>query len=104
MMFNLSFTEITVLKLKFKRKKQALATQQVWVSPYNDPQIIGGQGTIAIELIEQLEDFDHLLITVGGGGLISGIGSYIAHKKPNTKIVGCLPENAPEMAMSIKAG
>ena len=92
------------LEAEIQAKKQALATQQIWVSPYNDPQIIGGQGTIAIELIEQLEDFDHLLITVGGGGLISGIGSYIAHKKPNTKIVGCLPENAPEMAMSIKAG
>ena len=92
------------LEAEIQAKKQALATQQIWVSPYNDPHIIGGQGTIAIELIEQLEDFDHLLITVGGGGLISGIGSYIAHKKPNTKIVGCLPENAPEMAMSIKAG
>jgi threonine dehydratase len=85
-------------------KQLAKERQMIWVSPYNDPQIIGGQGTIGIELTEQLKDIDVIFVTVGGGGLISGIGTYIKSISPQTKIVGCLPENSAEMFESIKSG
>lgn len=76
----------------------------IYVSPYNDPQIIAGQGTIGIEILEELPKPDNILATVGGGGLISGIGSYVTKKSPETSIIGCQPENSPEMSVSIRAG
>ncbi|MCH2022823.1 MAG: threonine/serine dehydratase [Saprospiraceae bacterium] len=84
-------------------KQKAKDLNKIWISPYNDPQIIGGQGTIGIELVEQIEDFDYTLVTIGGGGLISGIGTYLNQVKPMTKIIGCQPENSPEMDLSLKA-
>jgi threonine dehydratase len=77
---------------------------KVFISPYNDPYIIGGQGTIGIELLNQLPEIDNVLASIGGGGLISGIAGYIKNIKPNTKVIGCLPENSPVMFESIKAG
>ena len=76
----------------------------IWVSPYNDLQIIAGQGTIAAEVLQDLKDIDAMFVTVGGGGLISGIGTYLKSMSPKTKIVGCLPENSAEMYESIKSG
>ncbi len=76
----------------------------IYVSPYNDPQVIGGQGTIGMEILEDFESPDNILATVGGGGLISGIGSFIREQSPGTKIIGCQPENSPEMSVSIQAG
>jgi len=76
----------------------------LYVSPYNDPQIIAGQGTIGIEILEKVSQPDNLLATVGGGGLISGIGKYVKEKSPKTKLIGCQPENSPEMSVSVRAG
>lgn len=74
-----------------------------YISPYNDPQIIGGQGTVAVEILEQHpEKIDNLFVTVGGGGLISGIGLYTKYLRPETKIYGCQPENSPEMTLSVR--
>ncbi len=84
-------------------KQKAKEDQKTWISPYNDPQIIAGQGTIGIELKEQLPEFDYALITIGGGGLISGVGSYLKEEMPEVKIIGCQPQNSPEMALSVKA-
>lgn len=75
----------------------------IYVSPYNDSQIIAGQGTIGIEVLNKLSNLDNILATVGGGGLISGIGSYVKTQSPDTKIIGCQPENSPEMSVSIRA-
>lgn len=77
---------------------------KVFISPYNDPQIIGGQGTIAVELTRQLDKIDYVLVPIGGGGLISGIAGFLKTKNPNIKIIGCLPKNSPVMSESIKAG
>lgn len=76
----------------------------IYVSPYNDTQVIAGQGTIGIEVLEHLSNPDYILATVGGGGLISGIGSYMKEESPETAVIGCQPENSPEMSMSVRAG
>jgi threonine dehydratase len=75
-----------------------------YISPYNDPQVIGGQGTIGPELERQTEKIDALFVSLGGGGLISGIAGYLKSVKPKIEIVGCSPENSKVMIESIKAG
>ncbi len=92
------------LATELHAKAIAEKENRIWISPYNDPQIIGGQGTIGIELTRQLPYFDYALVTVGGGGLISGIGTYLKAHRPDTQIIGCQPENSPEMSLSVKAG
>jgi len=76
----------------------------IYVSPYNDPQIIAGQGTIAVELLRHLDRIDAVFVSVGGGGLISGIAGFLKGANKATRVVGCLPENSPTMAESICAG
>ncbi|MDZ7714643.1 MAG: threonine/serine dehydratase [Balneolaceae bacterium] len=90
-------------KTELHARKTAQENGWIYVSPYNDKQIIEGQGTIGVEIIEKLSNPDNVLATVGGGGLISGIGSYIKSASPSTKIIGCQPENSPEMALSVRA-
>jgi|SRR5699024_4684073 len=75
-----------------------------YISPYNDPQIIGGQGTIAMEVLDKLPAPDHILTTVGGGGLISGIGTVAKENSPGSRLIGCQPVNSPEMSASVQAG
>ncbi len=77
---------------------------RVFIPPYNDMAVVAGQGTIAMELVAQLEGFDAVLVPVGGGGLISGIGGYLKELNPEVEIIGCQPVNSPVMAESIKAG
>ena len=77
---------------------------QTFISPYNDPQIISGQGTIGLEIFKQLPEVDFVFTSVGGGGLISGIAGYLKSVKKDVQIIGCLPENSPVMYQSVKAG
>ncbi|MFH5832884.1 threonine/serine dehydratase [Halalkalibaculum sp. DA3122] len=92
-------------KTEMHAKKLAEKQDQwTYISPYNDRQVIGGQGTIGIEIFEDIQGIDNLLATVGGGGLISGVASYFARHLPGTQIIGCQPENSPEMAVSVRAG
>lgn len=75
-----------------------------YIPPYNDLKIIGGQATIGIELLRQINKIDAVLVPVGGGGLISGIAGYLKSSDKNIEIVGCQPENSAVMYESIKAG
>jgi len=92
------------LETELYAKQRAQERGMVWVSPYNDPHIVAGQGTIGVELAEQLKAIDAIFVTIGGGGLMSGIGTYIKAVSPQTQMIGCLPENAAEMYESIKTG
>jgi threonine dehydratase len=85
---------------------RAAASQQgkVFISPYNDTQVMAGQGTIAVELLRQLPRLDAIFVAVGGGGLIGGIGAYLKCASPQAEVVGCWPENSPVLYESIKAG
>jgi threonine dehydratase len=85
---------------------RAAASEQgkVFISPYNDTQVMAGQGTIAVELLRQLPHLDAVFVAVGGGGLIGGIGAYLKCASPQTEVVGCWPENSPVLYHSIKAG
>lgn len=85
-------------------RQQAEGQGWIYISPYNDPQIIAGQGTIGIEVTEKLAQPDNILATVGGGGLISGITTYVKAKSSETNVIGCQPENSPEMSVSVRAG
>jgi threonine dehydratase len=76
----------------------------IYVSPYNDSKVVGGQGTVAVELLRQLDRVDHTFVSVGGGGLISGIGALLKAENTQSKVIGCLPKNSPVMYESIEAG
>ena len=75
-----------------------------FISPYNDLDVISGQGTIGVEILEQNSEIDVVFITVGGGGLISGISSYVKSVNPKIKVIGCSPINSSIMINSIKKG
>ena len=75
-----------------------------FISPYNDLDVISGQGTIGVEILEQNSEIDVVFITVGGGGLISGISSYVKSVNPKIKVIGCSPINSAIMINSIKKG
>ncbi|KAJ5864956.1 tryptophan synthase beta subunit-like PLP-dependent enzyme [Penicillium soppii] len=75
-----------------------------YISPYNDPDIIAGQGTIGLEIVEQCKSVDNIFISMGGGGLISGIGSVFRRVSPHTKIFGVAATNSKSLAMSMAAG
>ncbi|MCP5091049.1 MAG: threonine/serine dehydratase [Gammaproteobacteria bacterium] len=75
-----------------------------YLSPYNDEQVIAGQGSCAVELLEQLPDIDTVFIAVGGGGLIAGVGSVLKDRNPDIRVIGCQPAASPVMARSIEAG
>ena len=92
------------LEAELAGQEFAALNQLTWVSPYNDVQVIAGQGTIGLELLNQLESIDKVYVTVGGGGLISGIASWIKTHSPDTEIIGCQPVNSPEMYLSQLAG
>jgi threonine dehydratase len=77
---------------------------QVYIPPYNHPDIISGQATIGVELKRQLEKIDAVFIPVGGGGLASGVGGYLKEHNDKVTIIGCQPENSPVMYESIKRG
>jgi threonine dehydratase len=76
----------------------------VWISPYNDPEVVDGQGTVAVELMDQLENVDVVLVPVGGGGLIGGIAGYLKAVDPSIEVIGCQPANSCVMYESINAG
>jgi threonine dehydratase len=79
-------------------------TGRVFVSPYNDWDIVFGAGTVGLEIDADLARFDEVLVPVGGGGLIAGIGSYLKSVRAGVRVVGVEPETSAFMAASLAAG
>lgn len=75
-----------------------------FVHPFNDEDVIAGQGTIGLEILEQVPDLDAVIVPVGGGGLISGVAFAIKQLNPNVKVYGVQAAGAPSMVNSIKEG
>ncbi len=77
----------------------------VFIHPFDDPDVIAGQGTIGMEILEQAEeDIDAVFVPIGGGGLIAGIATYIKSVKPDIRIIGVEPEDSCAMRESLAAG
>ena len=77
-----------------------------FVSPYNDLEVVAGQGTLGLEILDQCPDLDYVFVAVGGGGLVSGVAAAIkaARSRPGVRIVGCQPAASPVMSLSVEAG
>lgn len=88
------------LKAREVAKEQSLT----YISPYNDYDVAAGQGTIGIEILEDLPDVDVVIVPVGGGGLIAGMARYLKHHNPAIKVIGCQPEKSKVMYECVKAG
>ena len=77
----------------------------VFIHPFDDPDVIAGQGTIGAEILRQAEhDIDAIFVPIGGGGLIAGIATYVKAKQPDVRIIGVEPEDSAAMRDSIAAG
>ena len=76
----------------------------VWISPYNDLDVVHGQGTVGVELTEQLGTIDAVVVPVGGGGLIGGVAAYLKAVNPSIEVIGCQPRNSCVMYLSLQAG
>ena len=77
--------------------------QMTFVHPFDDPEVIAGQATVGLEILEQLPDVDAILVPVGGGGLLSGVAYAVKHLRPSCKVYGVEAAEAPCMKRSIEA-
>jgi threonine dehydratase len=84
--------------------REAEASGALFVHPFNDPQVMAGQGTIGLELLEDLPDVSNVLVPIGGGGLIAGIACAIKETHPHVRIIGVESAAAPSMQLSLKKG
>ncbi len=85
-------------------KQYTIENNMTFIPPFDHIKIIEGQGTVGLEILEQLSDIDYVFIPVGGGGLSAGVGTYFKTFSPKTKIIGLEPEGAPSMYEALKAG
>ncbi|HTP34692.1 MAG TPA: threonine/serine dehydratase [Candidatus Acidoferrales bacterium] len=92
------------LTAELAARRAAEESGRVYISPYNDCDVIAGQGTVAVEMQRQMPELDAVFVAVGGGGLIGGIGAFLKEAAPRTEIVGCWPENSPVMFECLQAG
>lgn len=94
-----TFDDCAIAAIRFTEENQ-----MSFIPPFDDVKIIEGQGTVALEILEELSDIDFLFVPVGGGGLCAGAGSYFKTYSPRTRIIGLEPEGAPSMSEALKAG
>jgi len=94
-----SYNDAYAKAMELKRKRGL-----VFVHPYDDPEVIAGQGTIGMEILRQQPNPDAIFVPVGGGGLISGIAAYVKRVRPAVKVIGVEPVDADAMTRSLKKG
>ena len=85
-------------------RRRDVAGQATYVSPYNDPDVIAGQGTIAAEILDDWPACDAIVVPIGGGGLISGIGLWAKTMRPGLRLVGVQPSASPTMYAHLETG
>ncbi|ANI90623.1 threonine dehydratase [Arachidicoccus ginsenosidimutans] len=85
-------------------KEFTAAHNMTFIPPFDHERIIEGQGTVALEILEEQKNIDYLFVPVGGGGLASGVGLYFKEHSPETKTIGIEPEGAPSLTEALKAG
>ncbi len=85
-------------------REAADRTGRIFVSPYNDFDIVRGAGTAGLEIVEDAGGFDDVLVPVGGGGLVAGIAGAVKEARPGARIIGVEPETSDFMAASVRAG
>jgi threonine dehydratase len=92
------------LEAELQARKAAAVQDQTYISPYNDVDVVAGQGTLGLELLDQEPDLDAVFISVGGGGLIGGTGTALKALCPQINVVGVWPSNSPCMLRALEAG
>jgi threonine dehydratase len=98
------FFGIDGLDTETHARKYAADHAMSYLSPYNDVAVIAGQGSCGVEIARQLPDVDAVYIAVGGGGLLSGVGTFLKTINRNVGIVSCQPEASAVMTESVRAG
>jgi threonine dehydratase len=94
---------------ELEARREAERSGRPYVSPYNDADVIAGQGTVAVEILRQIDAqsagrLDAIFVAVGGGGLIGGIGAHLKLVSPQTEVVGCWPENSHALHECLRVG
>jgi threonine dehydratase len=98
-------TEAPDIPAAFERLEELIETTgRTLVHPYDDPLVMAGQGTVGLEIVEDLPDVDTVLVQVGGGGLVSGIATAIKGLRPDARVVAIEPELSRALHESLKAG
>lgn len=92
------------VKAEILARQHAAEQGKPFISPYNDPDVVAGQGTLGVELHEQAPDLDAVFASLGCGGLVGGLGAALMQLSPRTRIVGVSPRNSPAMVRALEAG
>ena len=92
------------IEAEAEARRAAEETGAAYISPYNDAVVVGGQGTIGVEIARQVDSADAVFVSVGGGGLISGIAGWLKHCWPKIEVVACSPAASCVMHQSLDAG
>ncbi|MBW8812848.1 MAG: threonine/serine dehydratase [Caulobacterales bacterium] len=96
--------EGSVVEAELTARRVAGETGRVYISPYNDVEVVAGQGTLGLELMDQAPDLDAVFIATGCGGLTGGAGTAIKSVHPQTRVVAVWPERSPALLRSLEAG
>ena len=96
--------EGTPVDAELAARRRAEAEGLIYISPYNDLDVVAGQGTLGVELLEQQPGLDAVFIAVGGGGLIGGVGTALREMNSHVRVVGVWPEASPCMLRALEAG
>ena len=84
--------------------RRRLEDGRTFIHPFDDPEVISGQGTIGLELLEQVPEIEAVVVPIGGGGLIAGVACALKESKPNIRVIGVEPEKLPSMLRAREAG
>lgn len=109
-LFGGSFVEVVLVGDTFddsfaEAMKYCIQEERTFVHPFDDPLVVAGQGTVGLEILNDMEEpADFVFASIGGGGLVAGIGSYVKGVSPDTRVIGVEPAGAPSMKAALEQG